>query len=225
MTTISVGTTSTTAYVATPDTTGTLVLKTGAGNTTALTLDASQNATFAGTLSSGDFNSSGVITGSTGALYPLTRGVAVAAASQTAITYTTIPSTANRVTIGFTNFSSSGTSQWLIQLGTSAGITNTGYASVSTRISGAAASQFSSTAGVLLATQVAAASVSGVIIFNHIGSNVWVATGTAGDVTAAIVGLTTSGSKTLPGILDRLSITTVNGTDTFDAGAVNILWE
>ncbi len=53
MTTISAGTTSTTAYVATPDTTGTLVLKTGSGNTTALTLDASQNATFAGAVSGG----------------------------------------------------------------------------------------------------------------------------------------------------------------------------
>ena len=52
MTTISAGTTSTTAYVATPDTTGTLVLKTGASNATALTLDASQNATFAGSIPS-----------------------------------------------------------------------------------------------------------------------------------------------------------------------------
>lgn len=52
MTTISAGTTSTTAYVATPDTTGTLVLKTGASDTTALTLDASQNATFAGSIPS-----------------------------------------------------------------------------------------------------------------------------------------------------------------------------
>ncbi len=52
MTTISAGTTSTTAYVATPDTTGALVLKTGASDTTALTLDASQNATFAGSIPS-----------------------------------------------------------------------------------------------------------------------------------------------------------------------------
>lgn len=53
MTTILTSTTSTTGYVLTPDTTGTLVVKTGAGaGTTALTLDASQNATFAGTVSS-----------------------------------------------------------------------------------------------------------------------------------------------------------------------------
>jgi hypothetical protein len=33
------------------------------------------------------------------------------------------------------------------------------------------------------------------------------------------------GGVTLSGTLDRLRITTVNGTDTFDAGSVNILYE
>ena len=33
------------------------------------------------------------------------------------------------------------------------------------------------------------------------------------------------GTVTLGGILDRVRITTVNGTDTFDAGSINILWE
>ena len=46
---ISAGTTSSTAFVATADTSGALVLQTNNG-TTALTLDTSQNATFAGTL-------------------------------------------------------------------------------------------------------------------------------------------------------------------------------
>lgn len=43
MSVISAGTTSTTAYVVTPDTTGNLDIKTGASNVTALTVDASQN--------------------------------------------------------------------------------------------------------------------------------------------------------------------------------------
>jgi hypothetical protein len=34
-----------------------------------------------------------------------------------------------------------------------------------------------------------------------------------------------SGSVTLSGVLDRVAVTTVNGTDTFDAGTVNILYE
>lgn len=58
MTTINTNTTSTTAYVLTPDTTGTLVVKTGSGaGTTAMTLDASQNATFAGAVSTSTIKS------------------------------------------------------------------------------------------------------------------------------------------------------------------------
>jgi hypothetical protein len=33
------------------------------------------------------------------------------------------------------------------------------------------------------------------------------------------------GSLSLSGTLDRVRITTVNGTDTFDAGSINILYE
>jgi hypothetical protein len=36
---------------------------------------------------------------------------------------------------------------------------------------------------------------------------------------------TTAGSKTLSATLDRIRITTANGTDTFDAGTINIMWE
>jgi len=34
-----------------------------------------------------------------------------------------------------------------------------------------------------------------------------------------------AGSKTLSAQLDRIRITTVNGTDTFDAGSINIMYE
>ena len=43
MSSISAGTTTTTGYVVTSDTTGALVLKTGASGTTAVTIDTSQN--------------------------------------------------------------------------------------------------------------------------------------------------------------------------------------
>ena len=33
------------------------------------------------------------------------------------------------------------------------------------------------------------------------------------------------GQKALSDVLDRVRITTVNGTDTFDAGSINILYE
>jgi hypothetical protein len=34
-----------------------------------------------------------------------------------------------------------------------------------------------------------------------------------------------AGTKTLSDTLDRVRITTVNGTDTFDAGTINIMYE
>jgi hypothetical protein len=36
---------------------------------------------------------------------------------------------------------------------------------------------------------------------------------------------TSSGISTLSGTLDRVRITTTNGTDTFDAGSINVLYE
>jgi hypothetical protein len=58
MSSIAAGTTTTTGYVVTSDSTGALVLKTGASATTALTIDTSQNVTFVGsqTLSAGTAN-------------------------------------------------------------------------------------------------------------------------------------------------------------------------
>jgi hypothetical protein len=50
MTTISASTTLNTGYNVTSDTTGTLVFKTGASPTTAMTIDGSQNTTFAGSV-------------------------------------------------------------------------------------------------------------------------------------------------------------------------------
>jgi len=66
MSSISSGTTSTTGYVVSSDTTGALVLKTGASATTAVTIDASQNVTFAGsqTLSAGTANGVAYLNGS-----------------------------------------------------------------------------------------------------------------------------------------------------------------
>jgi len=63
----------------------------------------------------------------------------------------------------------------------------------------------------------------GAAVFSSLGSDSWVCYG-ALYVDAS--GLNTlSGIKTLSGTLDRVRITTVNGTDTFDAGSINILYE
>jgi hypothetical protein len=52
----------------------------------------------------------------------------------------------------------------------------------------------------------------------------WVASIVSSQTNSA-TGIVGSGSKTLSGTLDRVRITTVNGTDTFDAGTINIMYE
>jgi hypothetical protein len=55
-------------------------------------------------------------------------------------------------------------------------------------------------------------------------NNTWCLSGAFHELVYS-VGNVVSGSKTLAGTLDRIRITTVNGTDTFDAGQINILYE
>ena len=64
----------------------------------------------------------------------------------------------------------------------------------------------------------------GAIRLTNITGNTWVVEGVIGQSDAtrtAMIG----GSIALSGTLDRVRITTVNGTDAFDAGTVNILME
>ena len=211
MSSIAAGTTSTTGLVSTSDTTGSLVFQTGASATTALTLNTSQNATFAGT-----------VTTATGTLYPLVSGTAVASTSGTSIDFTSIPSWVKRITVMFSGVSTSGTSNILIQLG-SGSVSTSGYISTSMYTAAAALQAVNSTAGFVLGQITAAATISGLVVTATLGSNVWVANGHLKTTTTQTS--STAGDITLGGTLDRLRITTVNGTDTFDAGTINIMWE
>ena len=158
----------------------------------------------------------------------ITSGTAQASTSGTSIDFTGIPSTAKRITVMFDGVSKSGTSNFLVQLGDSGGIENTGYiGNAIGTFTGPTIINVNSTAGFPTAGDASAASVIyGAITFNLINAstNNWVA---AGIITTGNNGYNTtiSGRKALSGTLDRVRITTVNGTDTFDAGTINIMWE
>jgi hypothetical protein len=55
-------------------------------------------------------------------------------------------------------------------------------------------------------------------------TNTWAFSGVLAKSDTARV-MTTAGVKALSATLDRVRITTVGGTDTFDAGSINILYE
>jgi len=160
----------------------------------------------------------------TGNLTPLISGTAVASTSGTSIDFTSIPSWVKRITVVLQGVSTNGSSAYLVRLGTSSGVVTTGYVSSGNQLNPASSST-SSTAGIIFVIDNAGYICSGSLVFNNISSNTWVASYTAsltGVATGSAVG---GGQIALGGTLDRVRITTVNGTDTFDAGSINILYE
>jgi hypothetical protein len=153
----------------------------------------------------------------------IVRGTSVATTSGTSIDFTSIPSWVKRVTIMFNGVSTNGTSPFLIQLGAGS-VTVTGYISTGQTITGGAGgANTSSTAGMIVYSSAAASISSGHMLLTSMGSNLWISSHTLKTTTAAC--LFGGGDVTLSGTLDRVRLTTVNGTDTFDAGSVNILYE
>jgi len=154
-----------------------------------------------------------------------TLATAQASTSGTSIDFTSIPSWVKRITIMLDAVSTNGTSNWLFQLGDSGGIETTGYISVGTFL-GASTGGTSFTTGFGLTISSAAHVEQGFITLCNLNGNVWTANGSfAGSGGAAGYIYSTAGSKTLSTTLDRVRITTTGGTDTFDAGSINILYE
>jgi hypothetical protein len=168
-------------------------------------------------------NGSGPITGADGLL---TLGTAVASTSGTSIDFTGIPSWAKQVTVMFNGVSGSGTSPFVIQLGTSSGIDNTSTYGGSASYGGGGTTDWNSTSFRVVASGAfsAAPIYSGVASIVLLGNNVWCQSGTLGPHSSNATSYS-AGSKTLSGTLDRVRITTVSGTETFDAGSINIMYE
>lgn len=221
------------------DGTGILALQTN--GTTAVTVDASQVVTLANALpvasgGTGVTTSTGsgsVVLGTSptisGAVLNsmassvITSGTSVSA-SGTSVNFTSIPSWVKRITVMFINVSSNGASMPTVRLGTSSGIEATGYSG----------STQSGTSAVLISTgfdfagtyQTAARLYHGAmtLTLQNSSTNTWAATAVIGLNDGASV-LITGGSKSTASVLTQLRITFTNGTDTFDSGSINILYE
>jgi hypothetical protein len=153
----------------------------------------------------------------------IVSGTAVASTSGTSIDFTSIPSWVKRITVMFNGVSTSGTSLQLIQIGNGSVVT-TGYDST-TSLLYSSITISSSTAGFAFYSNQAASVYSGQLFLTLVSGNIWVASGVISNSAGTSFTSTTAGRITLGGALDRVRITTVNGTDTFDAGSINILYE
>jgi hypothetical protein len=144
-------------------------------------------------------------------------------ASGTAVDFTGIPSWVKKISVIFDLVSTTGTSQCEIRLGTSGGIVSSGYSS-SAQNAGAGNI---STAGFVVDGSVSATlNRTGIIHIQNITGNVWVSSGDIVGTPGTVTTTNSSGGRvSLSGTLTQLRITTAGGTDTFDAGTINLLYE
>jgi hypothetical protein len=174
----------------------------------------------------------GTTTAQTGAVLAVTGGIqgtiksgtAVASTSGTSIDFTGIPSWVKRITVMFAGVSTSGSSPIQIQIGTSGGIQATSYTSGAWI---ANTTNTNSTTGLLITAGGGATylwdGMAYLTLLNS-GTGLWTFNSIFSGSVSGINSIG-GGAKTLSGTLDRVRITTVNGTDTFDAGTINILYE
>ena len=156
----------------------------------------------------------------------INSATAQASTSGTSITFSSIPSGVKRITVMYAGLSTNGSSDILVRLGTSGGVVSTGYlvSAVLSSNGGTTASTFTTGFAIYQNSQGTAYVGHGLMTICSLGSNTWCATNVAGESDASR-GSYFGGSLALGGTLDRVVITTVNGTDTFDAGSINILYE
>lgn len=150
-----------------------------------------------------------------------------ASTSGTSIDFTGIPAGVKKVIIMFVGVSTSGTSNLLFQIGDSGGIETTGYLGTGSVTTGVSTTATNFTTGFGVNTTSAANVIHGAVtlFLADLSSNTWVASGVFG-LSSSAAQACTAGSKSLsPGPLDRVRITTVGGSDTFDAGNINVIYE
>ena len=157
----------------------------------------------------------------------ISTATAVATTSGTSVTFNNIPSWAKRITFMLAGFSTNGSSVPQFRLGTSSGLEVTGYVGETGAFGGSGATGIiTSTIGVPLQNSYGASQLlSGTItcVLMNASTNTWVITAVLGNTNNVMTFVGYSKSLALP--LTQVYLSTVNATDVFNAGSVNILYE
>jgi hypothetical protein len=156
---------------------------------------------------------------------PLTVGTSVATTSGSSVTFTNIPSWVKRVTVIPYTVSSNGTSHIQVRLGSGGTLLTSGYTGYSSIVYTGVAIQ-RDTDGFPIYYDTNTFQLSGNLVFTNPTGNLWVCSG-VGTSSGGSPTFTwnTGGFVTLSGQLNIIGIVTQNGTDTFDNGSVNIIYE
>ena len=152
---------------------------------------------------------------------------AVVTTSGTSVDIASIPSWVKRITVMFDSVSSDGTSNLLLQIGDAGGIETSGYKSavMYSDVLGTATARENSNGYILVAGSVAAQSTSGCVTLTmqNASAFTWALSGSF--VAPGYLTYSNSGLKSLSAALTQIRLTTVNGTDAFDAGEISVMYE
>lgn len=157
----------------------------------------------------------------------LTLSTSVPTTSGVAIDFTPIPSWVNRITVMLNGVSTNGTSVVIFQLGTSSGFVTSGYTSNALYGQNNVAlvgAQYTTGFGTVFNS--AANIRTGNVQFCKLTGNTWVGSGILllEDITSGGVA-SLAGKIALSSAVTQVRLTTVIGSETFDAGSVNISYE
>lgn len=149
----------------------------------------------------------------------------VAAASQTSLQVTGIPSYAKRVTVNFMQLSTSGTSALLVQIGNSGGFLTSAYDSAVSTAAGTTATN--ANGFIVTQVQVAAGQYAGHVhlTLQYATDNAWSSSGIIARTDTAALHWSAGDKALMANPLDRVRVIAVNGTDTFDNGSISVTYE
>ena len=157
-------------------------------------------------------------------LQRIATATAVASTSGTSIDFTSLPAWVKKITVMCIGVSQNSAGQTLIlQIGAGS-VTTSGYSSSNAYIAPSTDSGGVTTGFPINRSSGATAAFHGIATICSFGSNSWVFSSTMADTPQTQVHFG-AGSIALGGTLDRVRLTTIGGTATFDAGSINILYE
>jgi hypothetical protein len=221
------------AYMLWADTTTGLLKQRNSGNTAWITVGTMASANLGHLLAPGSAGSADQVLATDGSGVQswvdrarLVRATAVTTTSGTNADFGSIPSWAKKISVMFNGVSTSGSSLIQVQLGDAGGIENTGYAGGSGATSAGGAASYNYTSGLVFnsAQDTSGAIRHGLVTIANVTGNTWALSGGIGY--SNLAGTATAFySKTLSDVLTQVRVTTINGTDTFDAGSINIIYE
>lgn len=155
---------------------------------------------------------------------PVTSATALTLTSGTSANFTGIPAGVKKITMTLVDVGFAAVASLRVRLGTSSGLVSTGYTWQSSTVTSTPSLVIASgTDGVVLVSTTGTATrLTGIITILNVTGNMWV-----GDSQVArlndTVKTSSSGSITLGGTLDRVSLVSTSGA--FSSGTINIMWE